>query len=27
VPAGVRSSVEFTSACPASAVVMRKRLS
>jgi amino-acid N-acetyltransferase len=27
VPAGVRSSVEFTSACPASAIVMRKRLS
>ena len=26
VPAGVRSSVEFTSACPASAVVMRKKL-
>ena len=26
VPAGVRSSVEFTSACPASAIVMRKRL-
>jgi amino-acid N-acetyltransferase len=26
VPASVRASVEFTSACPASAVVMRKRL-
>lgn len=26
VPAAVRGSVEFTSACPASAVVMRKRL-
>lgn len=26
VPAGVRGSVEFTSACPATAVVMRKRL-
>lgn len=26
VPESVRSSVEFTSACPASAVVMRKRL-
>jgi amino-acid N-acetyltransferase len=26
VPPAVRSSVEFTSACPASAVVMRKRL-
>ena len=26
VPAGVRQSVEFTSACPASAIVMRKRL-
>jgi amino-acid N-acetyltransferase len=26
VPAGVRTSVEFTSACPASATVMRKRL-
>lgn len=26
VPAGVRQSVEFTSACPASAVVMRLRL-
>jgi amino-acid N-acetyltransferase len=26
VPAGVRTSVEFTSACPSSAVVMRKRL-
>jgi amino-acid N-acetyltransferase len=26
VPAGVQSSVEFRSACPASAVVMRKRL-
>ena len=27
VPAGVQRSAEFTSACPASAVVMRKRLS
>ena len=27
VPLGVRSSIEFTSACPASAIVMRKRLS
>jgi amino-acid N-acetyltransferase len=26
VPAGVRQSVEFTSACPASAIVMRKAL-
>jgi amino-acid N-acetyltransferase len=26
VPAGIRQSVEFTSACPASAVVMRLRL-
>src|SRR5205823_15051900 len=26
VPAGVRTSVEFTTACPASAVVMNKRL-
>ena len=26
VPASVRASVEFTSACPASAIVMRKRL-
>lgn len=26
VPAGVRSSIEFTSACPANAAVMRKRL-
>ena len=26
VPAGVQTSVEFTSACPSSAVVMRKRL-
>ncbi|MGE3956211.1 MAG: arsenic resistance N-acetyltransferase ArsN2 [Vicinamibacterales bacterium] len=26
VPPGVRSSIEFTSACPASAVAMRKRL-
>lgn len=26
VPAGVRGSIEFTSACPASAVVMRRRL-
>ena len=26
VPAGVRTSVEFTSACPSSAIVMRKRL-
>ena len=26
VPEGVRSSVEFTSACPASAIVMRKSL-
>jgi amino-acid N-acetyltransferase len=26
VPAAVRGSVEFTSACPASAIVMRKRL-
>jgi amino-acid N-acetyltransferase len=26
VPPAVRSSVEFTSACPASAIVMRKRL-
>lgn len=26
VPASVRASIEFTSACPASAIVMRKRL-
>ena len=26
VPAGVQGSVEFTSACPSSAIVMRKRL-
>jgi hypothetical protein len=26
VPAAVRASVEFTSACPASAIVMRREL-